>query len=272
MQIERNRAMSQSPPMSGWDHILRAWAFHERMSSNLSRNAADEARRAVDAMPDLGLAHAWLAESLSVSNHLAVIRDDTRIREIHGHIKQAMELDGDNPEVLGLLAMAYGNLDDGETSLRLALRATDLNPHSAEAQNALGNAYLTMGRPAEIVAAFEKYVRLAPPDSVRHMALQTLAIGLCLEGRPAEAEAFLDRAMALDPQFGPTFRWKAIVAAQQGNEEIARDAVMRLRNAEPGLSLARHLENMMRVPRLEPYMTDAAEIFSRLWHETGGDP
>jgi TolB-like protein/Flp pilus assembly protein TadD len=271
LQAERSRAVALTVPCSAWEHMLRAWSYRDRVGSASKRGAVDEARLAVAAAPDLGLAHAWLAEALSSAAQLAFTIDDTQIRQTREHVKQAMRLDGDNPAVLCLLAQCHGELGDGETCLRLALRAVELDPNSAEAQFALGSAYFVMGRVADTIIAFEKFQRLAPAEAVRHMALQELGLCLCMEGRLTEAEAVLDRAIALDPQFGPTFRWKAIAAAELGKEAAARDAMMWLRQAEPGLSGDQHERNMLRIPAMAPHMAKAVAIFRRLWAETGGD-
>jgi tetratricopeptide (TPR) repeat protein len=271
MQEERNRAMALSGPISGWDHMLRAMAFAIRSGLEQARSAVEEARLAVAAAPDLGLAHAWFAFAKEVVGRLFSIHDESRIRQTHAHIQQAMQLDGDNPAVLSLLAQTYGQMEDGETALRLALRATGLHPNSPDAQFALAGAYFAMGRVIEVIAASEKYIRISPPDAVPPMVLQQRGLCLCLDGRPDEAEPVLDRTLALNPQFGPTLRWKAIAAAQQSKEGAAHEAMARLRQAEPGLSGEEHVCNMQRVPAMVPHMTEAIATFRRLWDETGGD-
>ena len=272
LQSDKNRAMARQGPLSGWDHVLRTLALYNRAASDNVRSAYEEARKAVAAAPDLGLAHALLAATLSsfTTYNPKNIGEASR-REMQEHINRAMQLDGDNPAILSLLATAYAGLGDAEAHLRLVRRAVELNPNSPEAQGMLGVAYYWLGRTAEAIAVIERLDRIAPHDQMRVTVLQVLGLCLCLEGELVEAEAALDRSLALNPSYGIALKWKAIAQAQQGREEEAKTTIVRLRQAEPGLTIEHHVHSTVTHPYLRERGAEAMAILRRLWEATGGD-
>lgn len=272
LQIELNRAMTKQGALSGWEHLLRAHAYPTRLGSDNLRGAVQEARDAVAATPDVGLAHAMLAGLLGVLTTFGLEQlDDALRREIHGHLREAMRLDGDNAAVLTASVNAYAILGDEEASVRLARRAAELTPNSVQAQFALGRASISMGRMSEAIAAFNQQLRLAPQNYARLVALQFLGLCYCVEGKFAEAEAALDEALALHPDFGGALRWKAVVAARQGQDDVAKAAVMRLRRAEPAMSIDQHVRSLTVYPLLRERTAAVVATLRQLWEETGGE-
>ena len=67
--------------------------------------------------------------------------DDVLRHEIQTHVTRALQLQGDDPQVLNLLATAYDALDDGETTLRLARRLVEMNPGSPYSRYSFSRAY-----------------------------------------------------------------------------------------------------------------------------------
>ncbi len=270
VQHELTRAMTRRPPFSGWDHILRSAAFSMRAGPDGARLGVEEARLAVAAAPDIGLAHAALAGALAALPEAAGHElGDAGIREIQAHIKQAMQLDGNNPTVLMALAGAYQGLEEYEICLRLARRTVELCPSSPFSYLILGNSFRMLGRTAEAIGAYRKQDRLSPFDSSRNVALTYLGMCLLLEGQPEAAEAELDRALTLSPEFAVTLKWKAIVAAGLGKQRAALDAIRQLRSGEAALSLDQHVWQIERYEHLRERTTEHVAALRRLWDATG---
>jgi TolB-like protein/cytochrome c-type biogenesis protein CcmH/NrfG len=272
-QLEVNRALAKRGPCSPWEHVMRSLAISARQAPGNARRALEEARSAVSAAPDYGLACATLASALAGRlgwDRLALSRDDVSaiVGETHDLIKRATELDGNNPVVLCQLVNVYGSLGNGEAALALALRATKLAPNSAEAQYALGFAYFILGRTGDAIAALRTQDRLALSDISRMTGLAILGICLFIEGRSAEAEEAIDRSLALEPNNYLTLRWKAIIAAEQGKEESARAAVKLLRKSEPGKSTEDYLDSPKHLPVEHERKYEAIAILRRLLEET----
>lgn len=271
-QTEMNRAMNKPGPLSGWDHLLRAMAYERRTGTDSSRRSIEEAKRAVAAAPDLGLAHAMLAKALATPTGWGVEFDDKVRREVQRHGRRALQVDGDNPAVIVSLIPGCAFSGDIEGALRLAQRAAELSPNSPLALFWLAAAYAGVGRTADAIAVFPAYERLSRLDRYRATAFWIFGMCYFIEGEPARAEAELDRSLALHPDFAITLKWKAIVAAHRGDQETAIAAVRRMQQAEPAVSIDQHVSQMFRVPRLEERCAGAAAVLRRLWDEALSEP
>jgi tetratricopeptide (TPR) repeat protein len=267
-QFETKLALAKSGPLSAWEHVLRARAHQFRLAVAPSLDALDEARKAVAAAPDFGMAHSALAMALclklAASGSPCDAEHDALVREIHEHIGQALRLDGDNPAILLASVGAYSSLGDTEAGLRLALRATKRTPNSPDAQAALGLAYFLAGRTGDAIAVYSKQDRLASLDSFRTFGLWALGVCLFIEGRPAEAEAAIDRSLGLHPDNAMALSWKAIIAADLGNHEAGTAAVRLLLATNSGLSTDESLIRVEELPFEHPRKYEAVAILQRL--------
>jgi TolB-like protein len=274
VQAQINRALAKQRRCSAWEHVLRTWGMIGRLGGSSPR-AVEESRQAVRMAPDFGLAYATLAHALS--GRLGIDRltlsepeREAIAAEALDAIRKAIELDGQNPAVLVRLANGYAGIGDAEAGLRLAQRAVQLAPHSAEAQSQFGISNFMLGRTSEAIQAFERQSRFASFDPDRAGGQALLGICLFLEGRSAEAEVAIDNALALQPNFYLALRWKAVVAADLGNEESAKAAVRLIRKAEPGKSIDDYLDSPRHLPIEHPRKYEAIDILRRLLEDTEG--
>ena len=273
VQREQARAMARAAPYTAWDHVLRSAACSRRGDEESACLAVAEARLAVAAAPDVGLAHALLASSLAALPESQGRKpDDEQIREIQTRTRQAMRLDGNNPSVLMALAGAYQGLGEHEICLRLARRIVDLWPSSPASHLILGDSLRMLGRTGEAIEAYREQDRLAPYDSSRNVALTHLGMCLLLEGQAEEAEAVLDRALTLDPEYAPALEWKAIVADQLGKKTVAVEAMRQVRSAERAMPLDRHVWQIERNEHLRDRTAAHVATLRRLWRVAGDEP
>jgi TolB-like protein len=272
-QFESNRAMAKAGPYSAWEHALRAMALAVRQSSDSMRRAAAEARSAIAAAPDLGFAHAVLATALAQQDYVfgAKILDDGLRSEIQAHVQRALQLEGDNPTIIAWLVGAYQALGDSVSYLPLAIRAVELEPELPRSHHMLGQAYMELGRTTEAIAALLAMDRLTAFVPFRYLALADLGRCYHLEDRLEEAEAVLDRSLALFPDFGVALKWRAIVAAQLGKKNVAQAAVRRLREVEPALTIEQHVGPLVDHPYLADRSAPAVATLRRLWEATEGE-
>ena len=266
VQREQTRAMAKRAPFSAWDHILRSAANSLRTDQEGARQAVDEAKLAVAASPDIGLAHALLASALAALPEAQGLKPNAdQIREIQTETRQAMRLDGNNPSVLMALAGAYKGLGEYEICLRLARRTVDLWPSSPQSYLILGNSYRLLGRTAEAVAAYRKQDQLSPFDSTRNVALTCLGECLLAEGQPEAAEEALDRALMLDPEYPAALEWKAIIADHLGKQRAALDVMRQIRSAEAAVPLDEHVWQIERDGHLHDRTAAHVATLRRLW-------
>ncbi len=269
---EESRAMARKAPYSANDRILRASALTRREDEGSAKAAVDEARLAVEAGPDSGLAHAILASALaSLAEARGTTPDAEQIREIQTTTRQAMRLDGNNPTVLMALAGAYQGLGEYEICLRLARRTVDLWPNAPTSHRILADSLRMLGRTAEAIEAYRRQDKLGPYDSSRHVALTNLGMCLLLEGQVDEAEAALDQALMLNPEYPVALEWKAIVAEHLGKHAAALAAVRQIRATESVMPLERHVWQIERFEALRDRTAPHAATLRRLWSEAGGE-
>jgi TolB-like protein/Tfp pilus assembly protein PilF len=273
MQIEVTRAMSKEGPLSAWDHMLRSMAYVGRGGIEYVSMCIEESRQAVDAAPHLGLAHSNLALALGalVISGISEL-DDKLSHEIRTHITRAIQLDGEDPSVMGGLGVAYTALGDGEAALRFARRALELNSSSPRAYDLVGIALLELGRTVDAIAAFTRDERPNSYFGVRHAMLASLAICYLLEGQPDQADEVLDQSLAHFADYGVALKWKAIAAAQRGNEQVALVSIKRLREVEPQMSIDQHIRQIIRSPYLAERTGEHVATLRRLWEATDGEP
>jgi TolB-like protein/cytochrome c-type biogenesis protein CcmH/NrfG len=279
MQVETRRAMAKTGSYSAWEHILRSRAFAFRGPDGV-RRSVEEARSAVDSAPDFGLAHATLAAAIVVlPNHIGLKYADTLTgeareqltREVREHLTWALQLDGDNPMVIALIASVHSALGDAEAGLRLARRAVELRPNTGRCYFALGTANLVLGRTNEAIAAYAVQLRCKARDYLRAIACEMSGWCYLLEGRPQEADDALDQSLALNPEANIALMLKAIAEALLGKEARALAGMRRLRELRPDMPLDQHIHFMTQNPRLAVRSDEHVAILRRLWEATQGD-
>ncbi len=271
IEREQNRAMAKRAPFLAWDHIFRSAASSQRGDPDSAGKAVDEARLAVAAAPDIGLAHAMLAAAIADLPESQGLRPDAdQILEIQTRTRQAMRLDGNNPSVLIALAAAYKGLGEHEVSLRLARRTVELRPNSPASHLILGNSYRMLGRTADAAAAYRRQDELSPFDNGRNVALTYLGECLLLDGEPEAAEAALDRALMLDPEYPLALEWKAVAADQLGKQQAALGVMRQIRSAEAAMPLDQHAWQIERSEHLQSRAAAPVATLRRLWLEVEG--
>jgi TolB-like protein/Flp pilus assembly protein TadD len=249
LRIELERAAKKSAGLTAWERALRSMASFNRMGPDNMRIGIEEARLAVAAAPDFGLAHGLLAAGLATDLFLSPRDDPDTEQEAQASLRRALALDGDNPHIISLASSACRCLGDAQTALLYAQRATQLTPNISYGHYTLGAAYLALGRTAEAIAEFDTEERLAAHGTLRYASLVLRALACLMEGQVEAAEAALDRSLQLNPNFLITLRWKAILAAMQGRPDEAEAAVCRMRQIEPEFTLEQHeAQNLRLVP------------------------
>lgn len=133
---------------------------------------------------------------------------------------------------LGSLCLQRGMIAEGERFLGLA---SDIDPKSAAAHHDRGLALRALGRPADAVARYDKAIALAPERAAPHCNRAAALIDL---GRVDEAIASFDAAIARDAHDAGThyLRGNALLRAGRAAEALAGfDAAIAFR---PGMAEA----------------------------------
>jgi TolB-like protein/class 3 adenylate cyclase len=152
--------------LTAYDRVLRGrWAL-SRWSEGLSK-ARDWFEAAIAADPESGLAHACLANTLSLGVFALGLSPDAALARAREHAERATLLDPANALVNAYAATAYTLCGDTGRAVSHAERAVALNPNDARSLSALGQALTYAGdqqRALEWFARSEKLDPYAPDD------------------------------------------------------------------------------------------------------------
>lgn len=153
----------------GWRNVEQAFA--------LSMEAAEKA-----VAIDSSMATAWASLA-----YLKRLQLDWAGAE--SAIDKALDLEPNNPSVIGTAASLAGNLGQVETAIELFERNVKLNPLSLSSLRALGMRYVDAGRFDEAIEAFNRVIAMNPDYPNIH---QDLSLAYLCRGDPESALVELD--------------------------------------------------------------------------------
>lgn len=175
-------------------------------------------RAALRASPDAAAPHLGLARL-----YLAAGRREQALTELTA----AASIDGSWPEVQAELGALMG----GAEGLGLLRRASTGCPTSASTQVALGEAELAAGNAEPARVAFARAIELDDQLAVGHVGLGRALAQL---GRDTEAEAALQRGLAIVPNSTPSYMTLAEIHARADRAEDAFEDYRRAADISPG--------------------------------------
>ena len=159
------------------------------------------ARQAIDLQPDYGPAHAIRAAALGFGAY-AAFSDDfmSMAREANAEARQAVDLDGDNPDVLLAVGTAYFFLGQFKKSNGLLRRAVEINSNGAMTCAKFGSTEAVCGRPDEGIALIERAMRLSPLDPQTYLFHGWLGQSHFFAGRYDDAIKWCERSSQAKPR------------------------------------------------------------------------
>jgi len=123
-------------------------------------------------------------------------------------------------------------------------RALALDPHSAEAENNLGNAFLELGEPGKASECYRRALGLRPENAE---ILSNLANALTQLGQFQEAVRCSERAVALNPRQGTAHNILGVALAALGQRERALESYRRAVTLNPAhIEALNNLGNLLR--------------------------
>jgi TolB-like protein/Tfp pilus assembly protein PilF len=267
-RIEMERALKKPDDLTAWEAVMRAIAALR--SINVAKISAfcEEARKAVALAPEYGLAHAVLARA-SANVYFASMPDDAaEVRRIRSHVDRALALDPYNALVLTHVSLALSHIGDPEEGLRRGQLAVRLHPCASEVHQGCAMACALLARPEETLAHCEADLKASPgaPSNSWIFGLQGFAHASA--GRRLEALAAFDRSLALDPTYPVPLIFKALILHADGRAEEAREAWLRVREAEPAGTLAVWELAVNRILARSPLRQEFLHHLRALWAQS----
>ncbi len=190
-------------------------------------------------------AAAALAGAVAVPTLIAAQVQVGTWRDDHALYRHALAVDADNWVAhlnLGVTLRAAGEQDQAFGHLR---RAVEIQPTSAEAQDAFGNALLERG---DLPGAERHYRQAIELDPLQGGFRYNLGVARALQGDPAGAEANYREAIRLRPGFADPWNNLGSLLARRGDYEGAARCFRVALRLRPELAEAR--KNLERVEGL----------------------
>ena len=190
------------------------------------------------------------AMEMTLDNALAYalrLQQEGRIKGAVQLYTRILEQAPNHVDALHFLGLAQFQLGDGEAAVDWIRRAIALKPDFAGAYNNLGNVLKCLHHFADAAQAYHRVIELEP---VTPMPTTTWDL-LRAQGKAAEAETMLRRALALQPQHAGALHnlGNVLVELQQDNEaaDVYMQAVrLRPYDAENYLRFAKVLYGLRR--------------------------
>jgi adenylate cyclase len=239
LEAEGIRSQKRSPEdLDAWDMVIQANALFWRLSKADGEAAIAILKRAVERYPDYGPAYSMQAFMLLLSQLTGWKIDESLGRQAATLAERAAELDDSDPWAhlaLGYAALSRRRTDEAVEEFQ---RALDLNPNFAIAHGYLAMALALDGRSEKAIAHAEQAIHMSPHDPQNAIFNMSIAVAHYLADRYPEAVAFGRKAIQQRTQFTSGHRIYIASLAQAGQIEEAREALARVKELFPEMSIA----------------------------------
>jgi len=239
LAAENLRAEKRSgADLDAWDLVARAMPHFWRLHARESEAAISILLEAVKRYPSYAPAHSVLAFALLVAGHMGW-RTNASDREAADRLaRHAVQLDDADPwayMALGYLAFVRRRTEEAVDNFKAAI---EFNPNFAAAHGYAGWVLAHDGQTEEAISLLEQAIRLSPRDPFNVFYLAGFAAAHYLAGRYTVAAEWARRALRIRPEHLGARRKLVASLAQAGVMEEAESEMARLRELQPGLSIA----------------------------------
>ncbi len=193
-------------------------------------------QKAIEIDPHFALAHAYLSLLSALSHLFDLAPEGVDAEEVAMEsAEKAMELDAYNSAVLGFTGCALCDIGHVARGIGILERAVENDPSNAQAWVALGIGHIRAGRARKGVDLLRHGMRLSPLDNRLAYWGTNLAYALFRLRRRAEALAEARQACRRDDKNYMARVVLALIAADQGREAEAREAIEDAKRIRPDL-------------------------------------
>jgi tetratricopeptide (TPR) repeat protein len=245
-----------SEDLGAWDLLMRALTHYGRMTTQESETAIAMLRKAVRQYPDYGPANSLLAFALLVSGHVGWIPESEDYEYAARLARRAVELDHEDPWAHLALGYLAFNKRQTEDSIREYKRALDPNPNFSTAYGYLGWALVFDGQSEDAIRYFQQALRMSPYDPLKAFFYSGTCVAHYYAQRYDEAIEWGRRAIGERPGFTAAQRILCASLAQAGRIAETQEAMRRLREIQPNISIAWIEQHVPYTARAMPHFLD----------------
>ena len=246
-RIEMERALRKPADLTAWECLARSMAANRQITADNMVLALSEASRAVEIAPDYGLAHAVLALTDGGLYFLGLPDNAEHVARIQGHIDRALELDPENPAVLGNISAASSYIARPKRGLAFGEKAIRLRPGYGFAHYGAGISCVLLDRNAEAIAHHAEYLRLEPESHLQFVNLGWKGIAHARNGDFEAARTVLERSIVIAPRYVAGKIFLAGVLCELGRREEAAALYAALREYNANFSFEQRLQEIERI-------------------------
>ena len=239
LEAEGIRSQNRSPEdLGAWDMVIQANSLFWRLTKDETEAAINILRQAAERYPNYAPAHSILAFVLLISGYLGWSVMELQLQEAARLAARAAQLDDNDP--WAHLALGFVSFVRRQTNVAAAefRRALELNPNFAAAHGYLGWTLAFDGQSDEATKHLEEAIRMSPHDPQNAIFNTGLAVVHYLEGRYAKAVEYSSKSLQQRSAFTAGYRIHVASLAQNGQIDEAREALARLKEMHPDLSIA----------------------------------
>jgi adenylate cyclase len=238
-EIERARR-KRPESLLAYDYVLRAFPLVWSLDRAQNEAAVALLGQAIAIDPSYALALsllAWCHAQRAVYNWTdepAAAR-----RQALQLAQQAAALSAEDPTVLAILGAAHTVARDFDSAAVHLTRAVALDPNSAWARQRTGWLDVNCERPDAAIVHFERAKRLSPLDPMGFITDFGIGAAHFVAGRYAEAASWTQKGLSQQPRASWSLRVLVPALVHAGRIAEARQALARLLEAHPGLTIAK---------------------------------
>jgi tetratricopeptide (TPR) repeat protein len=154
--------------------------------------------------------------------HVAKLRKEGKQEELLAYLEGAAKESPDDPEVTKALSEYFLGRGDLAAAARWAQATLEVAPNDARSYNTLGYVEMGLGNFTAAEANLKRYAFIAADQANPHDSLGEL---YTVMGRWDDAKAEFHKALEVSPRFFPAYDHLARVAALQGDDKAAVEAI-----------------------------------------------
>ena len=225
---ERHRITNKPPGnLAAWEYSLRGYAYIYDQSKEAIEKARDMFRRAIELDPNYTQAYTGLAWTYAIDIRFFGPADpDEWQRHLFESAQHAVALDDTDAEARIMLVRAHLLASQPDEAIAEATNAVRLNPHSAAANNIMGNALASgAGRYREALPWFERSQRLNPNDPRQPIFSTQLALAYLGAEQNEQAVKYAQDAIRRQSDFVEARIALASAFGHLGRAEMAQKSV-----------------------------------------------
>ena len=234
-------SVRRKPPGSlrAYDLVLQAYPRIWSQDAADNREAIAILRKVIETDPLYGRAHALLAWCHSRDIVYLWSADyEASLKRACAAIDAAANLIGDDPTALAAVGAVISQcLDDLPRAASYIERALTLDPNGAWAWSRYAWVAIYQYEPDRAIERFERSLALSPLDPHEFNLRSGMASALSQKGEYPQAAKLIQEVLSRYPKVTWAYRQLAWLAALAGDLPTARDAVRKLLDAYPNVSM-----------------------------------